>query len=194
MRRIYESDALRRDDEPFTPHERESSVRPQLLRSVNSTGLSRLLVPSGLGQQAISIEITTPRTEYPAGVTIPFTVTMRNPMPVPITIPTNSPLLWTWSVDGATEATRVSLRDPPDEPGEFVFDRGERKRFGKRWDQRFRVSETEWVPAEPGTYTIAAELNVDAPAEAGLRGETTVRIVPDSDFEDDPDVTAAPDA
>lgn len=181
MRRIYESDALRRDDEPFTPTRRDRSVRIQAMRSVNSTRLSRRLTPQRLRYRAISVEISTPKTEYPIGDAVPFTVTMRNPLPVPIVIPTQSPIQWTWHVDGATEASHISLHDPPDERGELVFDRGERKRFTRRWEQLFRVSKSEWEPADGGTYTIGAEINVDNPEEAGLTAETTVRLLPDSE-------------
>ena len=186
MRRIYESDALRRDDEPFTPNERDRSVRIQAMRSVNSTALSRRLCPRSLRYRAISIDVSTPRTEYPAGDAIPFTVTMRNPLPVPIAIQTRSPLLWTWHVDGATEAARVPIHDPPDESGELVFDRGERKQFTKRWQQLFRVSDSEWEPAEPGEHTLSAALNVANAAERGLRDETTIRIRADGEREGEP--------
>ena len=183
MRRIYDSDALRRDDEPFTPSEKDRSFKIQAMRSVNSTALSRRVVPRGLRHRAISVTVSTPRTEYAVGEPIPFAVTMRNPLPAPIAIPTNSPLLWTWHVDGLTEASEIQVHDPPDEAGEFVLDRGERKRVTKRWEQLFRVSESEWEPAEPGEYAIGAELNVDDPAEKGLADETTVRIVPESELE-----------
>ncbi|WP_436347531.1 hypothetical protein [Natronorubrum sp. FCH18a] len=181
MRRIYESRALRRDDEPFTPNETDSSERLQAVRSVNSTGLSRLLVPDRVGHRAISVAISSPRTEYPVGTMVPFRVTMKNTMPFPITISTNSPLLWSWSVDGVPEASHVPLRDPPDETGSLVFDRGERKQFTKRWHQHFRIADDEWEPAEDGTHTIGVELNVEDPAEKGLSDETTVRIVPDAE-------------
>lgn len=104
---------------------------------------------------------------------------MANTMPFPVTFRTRSPILWTWEIDGATEAARVSIRDPPDEPGEFRFGRGERKRFEKRWEQLFRVSASEWEPVEPGEYTIGAGLNVDSAVEKELYDETTVHIVPD---------------
>ena len=182
MRRIYESGAVHRDDDDqFSPNERDRSHRPQALRSVNSTWLSRTLLPNAVGRRAISIDVSTPKDEYPADSAIPFRVTMKNALPVPIAIPTNSVIPWTWDVDGATEASEIPLHDPPEGTDEFVFDRGERKRFAKRWQQRFRVSKQEWEPAEPGEYTIGAELNVDGAAEKGLRATTTVRIVPEAE-------------
>ncbi|SDJ95970.1 hypothetical protein [Natronorubrum texcoconense] len=181
MRRIYESGAIRRDEGPFSPSEKDTERRIEAMRSINSTKLSRLILPNGLSRRAISIDVSTPRDEYPLDAAIPFRVTMRNSMPFPITIPTRSPLLWTWDVDGVTDASHVPLHDPPDEPDSLVFDRGERKQFTKQWQQLFRVSDSEWEPAEPGEYTIGAELNVENAVEKGLRGETTVRLDPDTE-------------
>ncbi|ADJ15787.1 hypothetical protein [Halalkalicoccus jeotgali] len=175
MRRIYESDALQRDEGGFTPSERRHTD-PQAMRSVDGTALSRLLVPDWLRHRAISITVATPRTEYARGEAVPFRVTMRNTMPFPITLRTRSPRVWTWSVDGARDATRVSVRDPPAESGEFRFARGERKRFEKRWEQAFRVSKTEWERADPGEVTIGAGLNVEHATAKGLYDEVTVRL------------------
>lgn len=182
MRRIYESDALHRDDDDqFAPNRRRSESTLQAMRSVNSTALSRWLVPDGIRRRAVSVDVSTPRTEFALGATVPFRVTMRNAMPFPITFRTRSPVLWTWDVDGVTEASRVSMRDPPDEPGELRFGRGERKRFERRWEQLFRVSPSEWEGVEPGEYTIGAGLNVDGAREKGLYDEATVRVVPSTE-------------
>jgi hypothetical protein len=179
MRRIYESEALRRDDNnPHTPHERETA-RPQAFRSIDAGALSRRIVPDRLRHWAISVDVSTSRAVYPSGARIPFTVEMRNAMPFPITVATLSPLLWDWSVDGLPEASHVETHDVPDERGGFEFDRGERKRFRKHWDGMFRTGEAEWERAEPGEYTIGAGLNVEDPTEAGLYDETTVRLEPD---------------
>lgn len=178
MRRIYESGALHRDDDDgFSPNERRSENRLQAMRWVNATALSRRLIPDWLRSRAVSIDISTPRTEFPLGEPVPFRVTMANSMPFPITFRTVSPILWTWHVDGLDEASRVPLRDPPNKTGEFRFDRGERKRFRKRWPQTFRTSKTEWEPVEPGEYTIGAGINVANSSKRGLSTETTVRIV-----------------
>ena len=179
MRRSYESEAIRRaNDDQFAPNERDTDDRPQAMRWINSTALSRQLVPHWLRHRAVSVAVATPREEYPTGTAVPFRVTLRNAMPFPITLRTNSPLPWTWAVDGVREASHVSLCDPPEESGAFRFDRGERKQFTKRWPQMFRTSESEWEPVGPGEYTISAGLNVENPTEKGLYGETTVRIVP----------------
>ncbi|WP_418285896.1 hypothetical protein [Halorubrum sp. DTA46] len=178
MRRIYESDALHRDDdESHAPNERKRETKLQAFRSVPSSTLSDLLVPRRLRHRFVSVDVRTPESEYAVGESIPFAVTIRNHMPFPVSIPTASPLLWEWSVDGDVEASAVPLRDPPDEPGRFEFDRGERKEFRKRWDQLFRVSDSEWVPAEPGDHTIGAAINTADADRKGLAGEATVRIV-----------------
>lgn len=179
MRRIYESEALHRDDDdPFAPRERSRSDRPQALRSVNASRLSRWLVPDWLKHRAISISVDAPEERVPLGTPVPFTVTFRNALPVPIRIPTRSPILWTWSVDGHAEASHVELHDPPDWPSGLELGRGQRVRYDRRWDQMFRVSESEWTPARPGEYTLGVAINVaDAPSK-GLSDETTVRIGP----------------
>lgn len=178
MRRIYESDALHRDDaETHAPNERERNTKLQALRSVPSSTLSDVFIPDRFRHRFVSVDVTTPESEYSVGESIPFTVTIRNRVPFPVSIPTASPLLWEWSVDGNVEGSEVPLRDPPDEAGRFVFDRGERKRFRKRWDQMFRESDSEWSPAEPGSHTIGAAINTADADRKGLAGETTVRIV-----------------
>ena len=177
MRRIYESKALRRDDdEPFSPRERDDQFQPQAIRSINSTAWSRRLVPHWLRHRSIAVSISTRQREYAPGDAVPFTVTMKNVMPFPITIETRSPVLWTWDVDRATEGSRVATRDPPDDPHGFEFDRGERKRFTRRWQQMFRVSDSEWEPAGPGEYTIGAGINVEGREESSLYDETTIRV------------------
>ncbi len=178
MRRIYESDALKRDDEPFTPSERRRRTVPlQAFRSIDSTGWSKAILPERLTRRAIEVEVSTLEERYRAGEPIPFKITMRNPWPIPVVLRTESPLRWYWTVDGHLEASHVRTHRPPDEGAEFRFARGERKEFYKHWSQLFRVSDDEWEPAEPGTYVIGAEINVAGDAE--LTGETTVEIRPD---------------
>ena len=179
MRRIYESSAVHRDDdEPLVPNERTDG-RPQAFRSVDVTALSRRFVPDRLRHWSVSVDVSTPRSEYPAGSTVPFAVTMKNAMPFPITIATRSRLPWQWDVDGHPEASRVEVRDTPEGEAVFEFDRRERKQFRRRWNGMFRLSDSEWEPAEPGTYALGAGINVTDAAEKGLYDETTVRIVPE---------------
>jgi len=179
MRRIYESTAVHRDDDDaFSPGEKDEKRKPQAMRTVPSTYLSRLIIPHRLRFWAITVKISTPNPEYAVGEDIPFLVTMKNAMPFPITIPVQSPVPWHWTVDGHREASHVQLRDPPDEKRGFRFDRGERKEYLRRWQGLFRVSTSEWQPAEPGEYTIGVGLNVDDAKAKGVYDETTVKIVP----------------
>lgn len=179
MRRIYESNALRREGGPFTPNEQRTDDDSPERNEETGGGINRYVLPEWLRRRAITLEVSTPEDEYPVGSLVPFAVTMRNPLPIAITLTTTSPLLWSWAVDGKTEASHVTLRNPPDERRGFRFESGERKRYQKHWDGTFRVGETEWMPADPGTYTISAEINVENPESAELTDETTVRIVPD---------------
>lgn len=177
MRRIYESNALHRDDdEPHAPRERDRETKPQAMRSVPSGLLSKLFVPTWLRYRAISIAVETPDRSFAPGERVPFTVTMRNVLPIPITLPVNSPIPWTWSVDDHREASHVPRRTVPDEPKGYHFDRGERKQFTRRWSGSFKVAAREWEPAETGDHTIGVCLNVDDPESKGLYAETTIRI------------------
>jgi len=175
MRRIYESSAVRRDDDDaFKPNESDADD-PQAMRTVPSGLLSRLLVPRWVRLRGISVTVSLPRTEFVQGAPVPFTVELRNRFPFPVTVPTVSPLLWTWHVDGVEQASHVH-RGPPDDERGFRFERGEHKRFTRRWQQVFKISETDWEPVSPGEYTIGAGLNVTDPAARGVYDEVTVRI------------------
>lgn len=178
MRRLYESSAVRRDEnDNFTPSDhKDRDIEPQAMRRVPGNRLSRLLVPNSLRYRAISVSIETVRETYPENAAIPFVVEMKNHLPIPVEVPTLSPLLWTWSVDGKQDAASIDIRDPPAETRGFRFDRGERKRFRKRWNQQFRVSESEWERARRGEHVISAALNVEDPAQKGLYSETTIQI------------------
>lgn len=178
MRRIYESDAVSRDDDdPFSPgRERDRSTRPQAMRWIDSTAWSRRLIPAWVRHRALSVSISTPRTEVPVGDPVHFTVTLRNALPVPLTVRTASPLLWQWDVDGHPEASHLEDAWNGDD-SEWRFDRGERKRFSRRWQGMFRVAADEWRPAEAGEYAIGAGLTVDGAEEKGLYDRTTVRLV-----------------
>lgn len=179
MRRIYESNAVQRDDEqPHVPSE-TGRDRPRAFRSIDVGAVGRRLVPASLRHRAISVDVTTPRTEYPVGSTVPFGVTMKNAMPFRVALTTRSRLPWQWDVDGHPEGSQVEVHDAPEGEAVFEFARGERKEFRRRWSGMFRLTESEWEPADPGGYTIGAAINVGNTAGEGLRAETTVRITPE---------------
>lgn len=176
MRRIYDSRALdRADDDPYRPNERDVREKPRAARNVPVQALSDALVPTWLRYRAVSVSVSTPEPSYPPLTAVPITVTMKNTSPFPVTIRTRSPVVWTWHVDGYPEASHVQTAEPS-RSGEFQFDRGERKRFTRRWDQLFRISDSEWVECAPGEYTVGAAINVPDAEENGLADETTVRI------------------
>ena len=174
MRRIYESEALHRDDsEPFSPSERHTKHKS--FWSIDWSFLGRL-IPNVIRPSFLSVSVSTPKDEYACGEPIRFEFSIKNNLPVSLSITTRTPVVWSWDVDGISEASHVPLRDPPEERRTVVFERGSRKEFSRRWDQMFKVSDRQWEPAEPGTYTIGAGLNVDDARSNTLYDETTVTI------------------
>jgi hypothetical protein len=178
MRRIYESDALKRDDEgSFTPKELDDDAKPQAFRSINGAAWSDHFLPHTLRLWAVSFDVSVPRREFREGETVPFRVTIANALPMPVSIETSSPLLWTWSIDGYQEAAHISVSDPPAEPDKLRLDRGETVRFTREWSQMFRVTEREWEQADPGEHTLRAEINLNTD-RVEIGDETTIEIVP----------------
>lgn len=176
MRRIYESRALHRDDEEtHAPRERDRDTKPQAMRSVPSGLLSKLFVPHRLRYWAIEVDVTTPDRTFRPGERIPFTVSLHNRLPIPLTLPVESPVPWTWAIDGVRSASHVGDH-APQEPSGYHFDRGERKEFTRRWSGSFKVGAREWEPAPAGEHTIRVGLNVAEPVPQGLAAETTVLI------------------
>ena len=175
MRRIYESSALRRETGPFTPNERRDDKGPSPPDS-DSTGLLDYVVPDFLRRRAITISVSTPEDVYAVDQPVPFQIELFNRMPFSISIETPTPLLWSWEVNGIPEASHVPQANPPEQTKRHTFKSGERKRFVKRWPQRFRVSPSEWERAEPGRYTVRSWLNVDASNEDPPTSEAEFEI------------------
>lgn len=177
MRRIYDSNAMERHDEkPFHPNERDAKTIPQSMRTVPASVLSRHLIPHWVRFRAISVDIVTPRQQFDVGEPIRFVVTMKNAMPFPIELETNSSVVWNWYVDGCAEASTVPSRSSTSRETTFSFDRGERKQFYKHWDQMFHTTKHTWEPAVPGTYTISTHIDIDDPEKKGLQASTVVEI------------------
>ncbi|MFC7176969.1 hypothetical protein [Halosegnis marinus] len=176
MRRIYESNALDRDDDdPFAPNEREPRVRPTAMRSLPAERVSRLVVPHRLRCRAVRATVSTPADTFARGEQVPFFVEFRNTLPFPVSLRTRSPLLWSWAVDGHREAD-TTAEDPGGDAGRLTFARGERKRFHRTWSGLFRVTPTEWEEPAPGEYTLSAGINVADPFREAVTAATTVRI------------------
>lgn len=179
MRRIYESDALSRDDDDsFSPKEQDDDTSPQAFRSINASVWSDHFVPHRFRCWAVSVSLSTPKEEFERDEHVPFRVTMENRLPMPVSIKTSSKILWQWAVNGHRRAERVSLRDIPKETSKFQLDRGETVRFTKAWDQMFRITEREWEPASPGEYTLQVGINVVGESDYNLTDETKIRILP----------------
>jgi len=143
--------------------------------AIDWAALSHALTPTALRRRAIEVTVETGRDRYDPGEPVAITVAFRNRLPVPIRLRTDSPNRWTWAVDGEPNASRVP-RGVPDRPAVFSFARRERKRFTRRWPQRFRVADDRWEPVEPGTYSITAEVNRADAADRGLVDRTEIRI------------------
>lgn len=177
MRRIYESDALERDDsEPLSPREQERETKPQSFRSVSGSAWSDRLLPHSIRRWSVTVDVSAPDASIPQGEDIPFQVTLNNRLPIPVSIKTISPRLWTWAIDGHRSASHVSLEEPPGNTSKLRLDRGERQEIRRTWSGMFRVSKREWEPAERGEHTIRVAVNIEDPAAAQLVDETTVRI------------------
>lgn len=177
MRRIYESDALERDDEePLAPRERQRETKPQSFRSISGSAWSDRLLPHRVRRWAVTVDLTAPNQSIGQGEDIPFQFTLKNRLPMPVTIRTDSPRLWTWTVDGVQSASHVSLERPPAETNKLKLDRGERRRIRRNWSGMFRVSKREWEQAERGEHTLRAAINVADPEADNLTDETTVYI------------------
>lgn len=182
MRRIYESEALRRSDEPHAPHDEddERGTFKNLHQSmVDWTSASHALVPMGLRDRAIEVSVHTDRETYAPGESVRIAVRMRNRLPFPIVLRTPTPVRWSWSVDGVREASHVPDCDPPDQPTLFTFHRSETKTFTRTWPQLFRETEMDWREAGEGTYEISAFVDVEDPVGRGLSASTEVEIQPD---------------
>ncbi|MEF8801299.1 MAG: hypothetical protein V5A38_03690 [Halolamina sp.] len=162
MRRIYESEALSRDDDtPFVPGE---EGKGRQYRSINWENASHALVPQWVRPLAIDVSIETNQTHYHHEEPVAFRVEFRNRLPIPISLSTLSPVRWTWALDDIEEASHVE-RPVPDEGSTFQFDRAERKRFTRQWSQQFRESKSEWEVAEPGEHTVSVQVNTDRGVE-----------------------------
>ncbi|MFB6146658.1 MAG: hypothetical protein ABEJ08_03125 [Halobacteriaceae archaeon] len=173
MRRIYESDALVRDEDPHTPRDEEDGSGG---RTINWGAASHALMPVRLRDWAVSVDVTTDREVYAPGETVGVRVRFRNRLPAPVRLRTASPVRWQWAVDGVVAASEFRPERPPDRPSTISFARAERKTFVRRWNQSIRRSRREWTPVDPGEHTLTAWINVPDAADRGLRAETTIRI------------------
>lgn len=175
MRRIYESRALERaDEDPFIPESDSGDERGS--RTIDWTAFSHAFTPLALRHRGITVDVSTDKRRYEPSEGVEITVEFHNRLPFPIRIRTESPNRWYWAVDGRRNASQVP-RAVPDRPAVFSFARGERKRFRREWPQRIRVADDEWVPVDPGTYTIAVGIARSDADDRGLVDRTEIEIV-----------------
>lgn len=183
MRRIYESDALHRDDdEPHSPSDltagREASmVTANQNRSIiNWAKASHALMPRRLRDRAIEVTVETDRAVYgpeqPVGIRIRF----RNRIPFPIAIPTPTRRRWDWAVDGKARAASEEYEPAPTDRSLLSFHRSETKVFKRIWHRRFRTAPDHWESASAGAHEISAFVAVENPAARGLQASTQIQL------------------
>jgi hypothetical protein len=139
---------------------------------VDWTNLSHALLPTAIRRRAVTMHLETDREVYAEDDPVRFRVVFRNHLPVPVVLRVESPVPWSWGVDGVERASDVA--DPlPDDPTRFEFARRERKAFTREWHQRIRTGRREWRPAGPGDHTLRAWVT---DRDRSLSAETTVRV------------------
>lgn len=99
------------------------------------------VLPDAVALRGLSVEVRGPET-VTLGEPARFHVSIRNrlPLPVSVTLPTSQ--LWGWQVDGVPEADERGY-EPPETERTVVFHRGERKVFSTTWDGRVRRNDDE---------------------------------------------------
>lgn len=174
MRRIYESQALKYDEEdPHAPKRKDGDDDPGP-RSIDWSAASHALLPRKLRQWAIGIDVETDQDVYAVDEPVHFEVRMVNRIPFPVALKTASPVRWVWSIDGLDEASH--LTSYPEEADLLEFDRSERKVFRRNWSQRIRSTPSEWESPERGDHTLGIRVNVPGAQRKGLAAETSFRI------------------
>ena len=127
-----------------------------------------VVVPNWLVHRAVTIEVTPERREYALDTPVRFTVTIRNRLPVPVTLPTPKLRLWGWAVDGEVEATDETIYTS-DTAGWHAFDARETLRIEQTWNGRFERTgsgpddRTEWVLPDPGIHELSVFLATEEP-------------------------------
>lgn len=175
MRDVFDSDAVRRDDsDPFVPGSDDGRGR-RSRSAFDWRNVSHALMPTSLRDLAVGVSIETNKSQYALEEPVHFRVILENRIPFPVALRTTSPVLWTWSVDGAEQASRLP-DDAPDDPGILRFSRSERKTFERRWSQRIQDHEGRWVPVQRGEYELSTRINVEGANGRGLTDRTTVRV------------------
>lgn len=115
------------------------------------------LVPMAVARRLLRVSVETDRNVYDRDDPVEITVDFKNPLPVPVEIPTPERRRWGWTVDGELEGSD-ERRYTRERPSSFDFAGGERKRTSFTWNGRFeRTRDGEFresVVPEPGEYEI----------------------------------------
>jgi hypothetical protein len=121
-------------------------------------------VPQSLARRALAVTVETDKDRYRLGEPVRLTVTIRNKLPVPMSVATPGRRLWGWTVDGELEASDES-RYEGDSAGTLVFRASEEKVLRHEWSGRFkRVGDrTTWETPDRGTHEIGAFVAVEPP-------------------------------
>lgn len=124
------------------------------------TDLLGRFVPQWLAQRAVSVSVSVPRREFSVGEPVPFTVEIRNRLPVPVTVRTPTRRLWGWEVDGELAASDESTY-AGENAGQFALEGGDALRIEREWSGRFkrtggRGERTEHVLPDRGVHELAA--------------------------------------
>lgn len=183
MRRIYESDALHRDeDDPHSPSElKREEPKPTVTANqnpsfVNWARASHALLPVGLRNRAIAVTVETDQAVYAPEEPVGIRVRLRNRVPFPISLRTPTRRSWDWSVGGFARGAHKEFEPAPSEPSLLEFYRSETKTFTRTWHQRFRTGRDRWERADPGTYEVAGFVAVENPERRGLRAATEIEL------------------
>ena len=124
------------------------------------TDLLGRFVPQWLAQRAVDVDVDVSAREFPVGDPVPFTVEIRNRLPVPIAVQTPTRRLWGWEVDGELEASDEHTY-AGDAAGQFSLEGGDVLRIEREWSGRFKRTgrqgeRTEYVLPDRGVHEIAA--------------------------------------
>lgn len=170
---IYDSEAVtRNDDDPFVPR----GTTERRSRTINWNAVSHALMPMALRNRAIDVRVETDRQTYEPGEDVHFRVQLENRIPFPVLLPTASPVMWRWAIDGRRKASEVPDPEPSGEKRLLRFRRSETKSFTRRWPQQFQVAEDRWEAVEPGEYTLSVWINVPDAEARSLYAETPIEI------------------
>ena len=115
------------------------------------------LVPQWLGRAGLAISIETDRKEYAVGQPIEITIRIRNRLPLPVELVTDSRQIWGWTVDGLLEASDERYYRSKRQ-NSIELRAGETMTIERTWNGRFKRtgSPTRWIAAEPGDHEISA--------------------------------------